>query len=104
MSILDLAVEESAKNGASCILGISLEVGARSGVVVEALEFAFETVTRGTIAEGAHLTIHKIPYRGQCLACGHQFDCDDYIVCSKCGSFGKIISGQELRIKSIEVD
>jgi len=104
MSILELATEKAAGAGASRILSITLEVGARSGVVVEALEFAFDAVTRGTMAEGARLTVDRIPYRGQCLSCGHQFDCDDFIVCSQCGHFGKVISGRELKIKSIEVD
>ena len=104
MSIMDLALEEASKNNAEKILGMSLEIGAKSGVVVDALEFAFETVTRNTIADGAALTIHSIPYRSECIACGYQFDCNEFLVCSKCGNFGKIISGQELRIKSIEVD
>lgn len=104
MSILDLVLEEASRENAKTIRNISLEVGEKSGVVVEALEFAFDTVIRGTIAEGARMTIHLIPYRGECLVCGYQFDCDDFIVCSKCGNFGKIVSGQELRVKSIEVD
>ncbi len=104
MSILDLAVDEAGKNNAEKILHITLEVGQKSGVVIDALEFAFETVTRHTMAEGAALTIHSIPYRGECIACGHLFDCNDFLVCNQCGNFGKIISGQELRIQSIEVD
>lgn len=104
MSILDLALEEAGRNNAEKILRISLEVGEKAGVVLDALEFAFETVTRGTIAEGAALAIESIPYRGECVSCGQQFDCNEFIVCNKCGNFGKIISGQELRITSIEVD
>lgn len=104
MSIIDLAIDEADKNNGARILHITLEVGEKSGVVVEALEFAFETVTRNTIAEGAGLTIHSIPYRGECVACGQVFESNDFLVCDKCGNFGKIISGQELRIQSIEVD
>lgn len=104
MSILDLALEEASKNGAEKILRISLEVGEKSGVVIDALEFAFETVTRNTPAEGAALTIHSIPYKGECVSCGNIFESSDFLVCNLCGNFGKIISGQELRIKSIEVD
>lgn len=104
MSILDLAIEEARKHNAKKIQRITLEVGAKSGVVIDALEFAFETVTRNSIADGAQLTIHSIPYRGECISCGHQFDCAEFLLCDKCGNFGKIISGQELRIESIEVD
>ncbi len=104
MSILDLAIEEAGKNSAEKIQCISLDVGKKSGVVIDALEFAFEVVSKNSIAEGATLKIQSIPYKGECVACGHQFICDDFLVCDRCGNFGKIISGQELRIKSIEVE
>ncbi|MFH2131399.1 MAG: hydrogenase maturation nickel metallochaperone HypA [bacterium] len=104
MSILDLAIEEARKNSAERIQRISLEVGERSGVVIDALEFAFEMVIKNSIAEGASLVIHSIPYKGECIDCGFQFHCDGFLICSKCGNFGKIISGQELRIESIEVE
>jgi len=104
MSILDLAIEEARANSAEKIQNISLEVGEKSGVVIDALEFAFEVVTKNSMADGATLKIHSIPYQGQCVVCGHQFICQDFLVCNKCGNFGKIISGQELRIKSIEVE
>lgn len=101
---MDLAIEEAGKSGAKRILGLSLEVGKKSGVVIDALEFAFETVTRNTIAEGASLTIHPVPYRGECVSCGRCFEADDFLICPDCGNFGNIVSGQELRIQSIEVE
>ncbi len=104
MSIMDLAIEQARENSAEKIQNISLEVGQKSGVVIDALEFAFEVVSKNSMAEGATLNIHSIPFRGECVVCGHQFVCDDFLVCDKCGNFGKIISGQELRIKSIEVE
>lgn len=103
MSILDIALETADKENAKSIKKISLRVGAKSGVVVDSLEFAFDMVTKNTIAENATLEIESIPLRGECVVCGHRFDSDEYLVCSKCGNFAKAISGQELNIKSIEV-
>ncbi len=104
MSIIETALDVAQKNQAEKILKISLDIGEKSGVVVDALEFAFEAVTRETIAGEAILDIDLIPFEGQCISCGHRFKCDHFIICEKCGSPGKMISGNELRIKSIEVE
>lgn len=101
---MEVALKTAKEEKADRIKTISLKIGAKSGVVVDSLEFAFEMVTKDTIAEGATLTIESIPLRGECLACGHHFTSDEFLVCDKCGNFGKILSGQELNIKSIEVE
>ena len=51
-SALEIALEQAGRQGASRIDCIALRVGMLSGVVPEALEFAFDVVARGTIAEG----------------------------------------------------
>ena len=104
MSILDMAINVAKENNAQKITRITVEIGERSGVVKDALEFAFETVTKDTIAKHATLNIITIPYKGECIGCGHLIVGNNFQVCEKCGNLGKMISGNELRIKSIEVD
>ncbi|MCP4754842.1 MAG: hydrogenase maturation nickel metallochaperone HypA [Proteobacteria bacterium] len=104
MSILDTALEEARKAKAERITAVSLQIGAKSGVVVDALEFAFETTTRNTIAENSRLDIELLPFRGECVSCGHHFTCDGFLICDLCGNFGRIISGKELKIKTIEIE
>ena len=104
MSILDTALEIAENNQAKKIERITIEIGDKSGVVKDALDFAFETVTRDTIAEGAVLDVIRIPLKGECSHCGHIFTSESFLVCDKCGNLGKMISGNELRIKSIEVN
>ena len=104
LSILDIAIEEAQKINADKIMGIRLIIGERSGVEVEALKFAFDIVTRNSIAENALLSISLIPFKGECLSCGHRFESVDFMVCDKCGGFAKVISGQELQIESLEVE
>lgn len=104
LSVLETALAEARKAGAQKIKTISLQVGEKSGVVLEALEFAFDVATKDSLAEGAILTIDRVPFRGECLSCGFQFASDDYLICSRCEGFGKIISGQELNIQYIEVE
>ena len=43
------------------MLAIRLRIGALSGVVPEALEFAFEALRPGTLAEKAELAIESVP-------------------------------------------
>lgn len=104
MSIMDMALQTAKEENAKKIKKISLRIGAKSGVIVDSLEFAFEMVTKGTIAEDATLAIESIPLKGECLGCGHQFTSDEFLVCDKCGNFAKVLSGQELNIQSIEVE
>ena len=52
-SALDLALEQAQAAGAQRLLRVRLRIGALSGVVPEALTFAFEALTPGTLAEGA---------------------------------------------------
>jgi hydrogenase nickel incorporation protein HypA/HybF len=103
MSIMDIVIQTAEKEKAESVVCISLEVGKKSGVVADALEFAFDMVTKGTIAENARLDMEVVPLKGECLNCGHLFENEEFLICDKCGHFGKVLSGQELNIKSIEV-
>ena len=104
LSILDIALEEAKKAEATEIKRIHLNIGDRSGVELESLKFAFEMVTKNSMAENAILSISSIPFKGECLSCGHQFESRDFMVCDVCGGFAKVISGQELQIESLEVE
>lgn len=104
MSIMDVALETAKKEKANKVNRISLLIGAKSGVVVDSLEFAFEMVTKNTIAEEAVLEVKTTPLKGECVSCGNIFVSDEFLICDKCGNFAKAISGQELNIQSIEVE
>ena len=65
-SALNLALEQARKNGAVRVHALRLRIGALSGVVPDALQFAFEALTPGTAAEGAELLIDNVPARFWC--------------------------------------
>ncbi len=58
---LAMAVKRAAEEGAHRIHRLTMRIGPLSGVVPEALEFAFVVLARGTIAEGARLEVERIP-------------------------------------------
>ena len=71
--VLDAVSESAAQAGATRVLSISLSIGDMTQVVDEALEFAFEALTEGTICEGAELVVNKVHPRSVCLECGGEF-------------------------------
>ncbi len=83
---------------------VTVEVGALCAVVPEAMQFCFELIAEGTIAEGARLDIRIVPGTATCAACGHRFELADLILLCPCGSSDiEVESGRELRIHSMEV-
>jgi len=90
--------------GTAKVVTIRIELGRLAGVAVEALRFCFEVCTRDTALDGAVLDIVEIRARARCRACGHEADIDTWCSSCQCGSFDRdVVSGQELRIKDLEV-
>lgn len=105
-SILEIAVDNAQKAGAVKISSLTVEIGGLSGVIPESVEFCFEAVTQGTMAEGATLNIIRIPGLGRCDDCGKETELDSYTFnCSHCESYNlERIQGDELRLTEVEID
>lgn len=105
-SIVEIAERTAAKQQATKILSVTVEVGSLSGVVPEALEFCFEACTNGTLLEGAQLLIKRIPASARCRDCSREFPLEELLACCPdCGSAaGELLSGEELRVKELEID
>jgi hydrogenase nickel incorporation protein HypA/HybF len=88
------------------VLAVTLEIGALSGVVPEALEFCFDAATRGSLLEGAQLFIERVPATGFCTACGVTSTVETYFdPCPGCGAVAlDLRSGDEMRVKDLEVE
>ncbi len=100
-------VEESARaQGCGRVRTVVLEVGRLAGVETEALRFAFDVVTAGSLAEGATLEIEEPEGRGCCLACGEETKVTArYDACPRCGTLPlQITGGTGLRVKAIDVE
>jgi len=85
---------------------ILLEVGVMSGVVQDALEFAYDICVKGTAIEGSELSIRMVPVTASCEKCFLKFEVQDYsYACPQCnGTDLKLLTGNELTIKEIEVE
>lgn len=88
------------------VTAVVLQIGELSSVVPEAVEFCFEACAKGTLLEGARLIIEQIPAKGKCNDCSAEFSLRSYFnSCPSCGGNRiTVISGEELRVKEMEVD
>jgi hydrogenase nickel incorporation protein HypA/HybF len=83
---------------------VRLEVGQLSGVSADALRFCFELAAADTPVDGAALEIEELPGRARCVACDEEFVLTDPILLCGCGSSDvRVLTGEELRILSVEV-
>ncbi len=99
-------IEDQARaHNVTRVTRVRLEIGRFAGVELDALDFAFEVVMRGSVAEGAALAVIQLPGRALCYDCmkpveiNHRLD-----PCPDCGG-GKLMpqEGDEMRIKDLEV-
>jgi len=105
-SLIEIAEEHARREGAETIVSLTLEIGALSGVIREAVEFAFEACSRGTLAEGATLDIIDVPALGHCTDCDQQCAMQSLVdTCPHCGAFAvEIMQGQEMTLTEMEID
>lgn len=86
------------------ITGLQLEIGRISGLVPDSVRFCFDLVVEGTALEGARLEIVEPPGRVRCRACDAEFDVVEMVALCECGSVDlDVLSGRQLRIRSVEV-
>lgn len=84
---------------------VNLEIGDLSGVMSDAIAFCFDLVAAGTSVEGAILDIRRIEGRALCGECGADAAAPTLYAPCPCGSLlRKLVQGDELNIKSIEVE
>jgi len=104
-SIIEIAEATAREQNSSHIQAIKIRLGQFTTIAREALEFAFEVVRQGTLADRARLEIEIVPMVLHCVLCG---PIDDplrelCLICPQCGLPLKIVSGEELQVEYIEV-
>ncbi len=102
---LAIAVAQAQEHGASKIHQLVLRVGQQSGVVADALSFAFEVVKQDTMAAEALLAIEEVPVTCHCQICQSNFQPEDWIYCCpRCGGISQtVVDGKQLELVSLEM-
>ena len=104
-STLAVVRREAEARQAARIERVVIRVGVLSGAEPDALRFAFEACSPGTVADGAELDIEVVPALAHCRTCARDFTAGSGVLCQcpDCGAFsGDLRSGRELELRRIE--
>lgn len=104
--VLQVLQDNAKSQGYQRVKAVWLEIGVLSGVEVEALRFGFDVVTRGSLADNARLVIIDVPGEAWCMQCSKNVPAKQrFDACPDCGSYQlQVVSGEEMRIKELEVE
>jgi hydrogenase nickel incorporation protein HypA/HybF len=105
-SMLGIIEQESAPFKKAKVKVVKLRIGKFSGVVPDALKFAFEAISKGGVAEGAFLDIEEVPISIKCNICKEVYIAEDpFMICPHCDGLDvEMVSGKELEIKELEIE
>jgi len=105
LSIANAIVEacvERASGGR--VIRVRLEIGALAAVMPDAVRFCFDVCAKDTVLEDAELEIVEIPGQAICRDCAGAVALTAPIGCCTCGSSNlRIVAGEELRVKELEL-
>jgi hydrogenase nickel incorporation protein HypA/HybF len=107
MSIVEMAEEESQRQGGLRITTVRVRLGALAGVVKTALMSSYELACEESLLTGSKLVIEDVPGIVFCPACNAKrpVQNSEWFRCSACGSLAsEIVSGKELEVVSLEVE
>jgi len=104
-STLEIAAQKMHAAGATHLHRLKVRVGKLSGVVPEALRFAFESLKPKSFAADAKLEIEEVPAACWCPNCAAEFETTDLnYECPRCHQpSGDLRRGRELELASLEI-
>ena len=91
--------------GEKRVTAIHLVIGELTSFIDDTIQFYFDVLAPGTVAEGATLHFKRIPVRFRCRRCETEFaPTGQEWHCPTCGALGgEVMAGKEFFVESIEV-
>jgi hydrogenase nickel incorporation protein HypA/HybF len=105
-SILEITLRHAQQANAQHVETINIVIGQLSSVVDDSIQFYWDMISEGTIAQGAKLNFQREPVKLQCQDCRNEYNpSSESFACPNCHSESiKIIGGEEFYLDSIEVE
>lgn len=105
LSLVEAACEKASALGGVKVTSLHVRVGALSGVVKDALLFAFDVVAEGTPLSGSRLEIEEVPLTVRCRRCAEDRQlAGPPLVCPVCEALApEVVAGRELELHALEV-
>ncbi|MGY4922274.1 hydrogenase maturation nickel metallochaperone HypA [Streptomyces sp. 900105755] len=104
-AIVEQADEWARADGADRVSAVTVRVGELSGVVPDALDFAFEVARDGTALADARLVVEQVTAHAWCGPCAEEFavGMPPFFWCPRCDRPStELRSGRELEITAVE--
>jgi hydrogenase nickel incorporation protein HypA/HybF len=108
-SILHTVLDRAVQSDVRKILKIRLLVGELNDFQQEWIQRYFDLLSKASIAEGAQITIERVPAAFRCHDCGQDFEVEirfiDRVQCPQCSGVNfSLQRGRELLIQDMEVE
>ncbi|MEW5869720.1 MAG: hydrogenase maturation nickel metallochaperone HypA [Chloroflexota bacterium] len=105
-SLLEITLRHAQQAQAGRVTDLHLVIGQLSSIVNDSVQFYWDIISQGTLAEGARLHFRRIPVELLCLDCNTRYSPgDEDLACPACQSTRiKVIAGDEFYLDSIEVE
>ena len=99
--LLDVALTEA---NSRRIVNVNLLIGSFSEEREESIQFFWRDLAKGTFGEGAELHFQHVEADMKCFGCGGTLSLDDEgSICMYCQT-NKLLSGEDVKLESIEVE
>ncbi|MFZ5820233.1 MAG: hydrogenase maturation nickel metallochaperone HypA [Chloroflexota bacterium] len=105
-SLLEIALRHGKQANARRITDLHIVMGELATMVDDSIQFYWDLIAEGTIAQGATLHFRRVPAELQCMACFTKYNPKEKeLACPNCGSAGaKIVAGEEFSLEAIDVE
>lgn len=102
-SILGIANDVARENGLTRVTAITIQIGKFTGIEPDALDFAFQLMTKDTPMEDAELVIEKTPLLLRCKKCEGEYGVEgEDLHCPLCGAEDfLILQGREMVVRFV---
>lgn len=105
-SVLDIALRHAGEQNARRITDLYLVIGQWSSIVDDSVQFYWDIISAGTIAQGATLHFRRVPAELVCLDCGQVYQpTGEELICPQCaGTRLRLRQGDELQLEAIDIE
>lgn len=105
-NMLTIVEEAASRENAGRVDSIHLRIGEMAGINIDSLRFAFDVLSKESVAAGAELDIEAVKLEMHCRRCGKSHNPGEFsFKCPDCGGTDlDIVSGREMEIDYISID
>lgn len=103
-ALLERVDSEARRHHASRVHQVRVSIGEVSGVEVELLRTAFDTIRYGTCCQDALLDVRRVGASWECRLCHAPIARGAALRCQLCGEPARLVRGDEIMLEQIEME